>query len=540
MKPHIRIIAPIAVAALAIGGGAWWWTNGANATERPGDVRLSGTIEAEQVLVTAEINGRVRQLLVDEGQEVKAGQGLVQLDTALLEAQKAQADAAVAVAEANLDLVKAGAREEELLAAEAQVNQAQSTRDGAAAAYENAKRILANPQELNAQVAQAQAARDQARAQLALVTAGARGEDISVAQAQLAQSQTNLQSTRDRLSLAKTQADTQVNQAGLALQQAQAAYATAKSNWNYVQETGKNPVQPETVNAQGKKVPNKVTDAQREQYYAALVQTEAAMHQAEQAVAQAQANAETARQAEITGIQGAEQQVTASQASVDKLQSGATKEQIQAAQVALASAQRTLSVAVATRDNPQQLQMAADNAKSQLDTADARLAEAQARYQSLQSGARREQIAAAEAQVAQARASTQQIAVQLSKATLAAPRAGIVLSRPIHEGEQATPGTALLTIGTLDTVRLTVYVAETDLGQVRQGQKVNVSVDSFPDRTFTGTITFIGQQAEFTPRNVQTQAERVTTVFPVRVELPNQDHALKPGMPADAMIAGAK
>ncbi|HRC76106.1 MAG TPA: efflux RND transporter periplasmic adaptor subunit, partial [Kouleothrix sp.] len=90
--------------------------------------------------------------------------------------------------------------------------------------------------------------------------------------------------------------------------------------------------------------------------------------------------------------------------------------------------------------------------------------------------------------------------------------------------------------GSLDTVRLTLYVGEADIGRVRQGQPVDVTVDSFPSRVFKGSVTFIAQEAQFTPRNVQTKDERATTVFAVRVELPNTDHALKPGMPADAVI----
>jgi multidrug resistance efflux pump len=188
------------------------------------------------------------------------------------------------------------------------------------------------------------------------------------------------------------------------------------------------------------------------------------------------------------------------------------------------------------RKDPLQLQSAADAAKAQLDSAEAALAQAQARLELAQAGARAEQIQAAEAQLAQARANQRQIEVQLAKTTLSAPRAGLVLNRAIHEGEQASPGTALMTIGSLDTVRLTVYIGETDIGRVRQGQQVDVTVDSFPGRTFKGTVTFISQEAQFTPRNVQTKDERTTTVFAVRVELANPDHALKPGMPADAMI----
>jgi HlyD family secretion protein len=81
-----------------------------------------------------------------------------------------------------------------------------------------------------------------------------------------------------------------------------------------------------------------------------------------------------------------------------------------------------------------------------------------------------------------------------------------------------------------------VYVPESRLGQVEIGQEVAVSVDSFPERTFTGAVVAIADEAEFTPRNVQTQEERVNMVFAVDVRIPNPDHALKPGLPADAVI----
>ncbi len=303
-----------------------------------------------------------------------------------------------------------------------------------------------------------------------------------------------------------------------------------------MQDTGNDPLIPKVSDGKGGTKPNKLSDAQRENYYAQIVQAEAALHQAEQAVQQAQVAGEAARQAEVTGIQTAESQVELADATLAKLRNGATKENLAAAQTALTNAQRGLDQALAIRKDPLQLQSAADAAKAQLDSAEAALAQAQARLELAQAGARAEQIAAAEAQVAQARANERQIEVQLGKTILTAPRAGIILSRAIHEGEQASPGAALMTIGSLDTVRLTVYIGETDIGRVRQGQQVDVTVDSFPGRTFKGTVTFISQEAQFTPRNVQTKDERTTTVFAVRVELANPDHALKPGMPADGVI----
>ena len=104
-------------------------------------------------------------------------------------------------------------------------------------------------------------------------------------------------------------------------------------------------------------------------------------------------------------------------------------------------------------------------------------------------------------------------------------------------GEVAIPGAPLLTIADLDNLVLTVYVAEDQLGRVGPGQLVSVAVDAYPGRVFQGTVRYVAGEAEFTPRNIQTHEERVNMVFAVEIDLPNADHALKPGMPADATFA---
>ena len=101
-------------------------------------------------------------------------------------------------------------------------------------------------------------------------------------------------------------------------------------------------------------------------------------------------------------------------------------------------------------------------------------------------------------------------------------------------GEAATAGGPLLTIANLDSVTLDVYIPETQIGHLQVGQEVKVMVDSYPARVFTGQLARIADEAEFTPRNVQTQEERVNLVFAVTVRIPNPSHTLKPGMPADA------
>ena len=206
------------------------------------------------------------------------------------------------------------------------------------------------------------------------------------------------------------------------------------------------------------------------------------------------------------------------------------------AQAGMDGAQAALSDLYAIRNNPQELNGQVDAAETQYRAAEAAVQMAQAQLDALRAGATEEEIAAVEAQVGQAQTALDTLMVLRDKLTIVAPIGGLVLERSINEGELATPGATLLTLGDLDDVTLTIYVPENKLGHVFIDQQVEVHVDSFPERIFTGTVVAIAHEAEFTPRNVQTQEERVNMVFAVDVSIPNPDHALKPGLPADATI----
>ncbi len=161
-------------------------------------------------------------------------------------------------------------------------------------------------------------------------------------------------------------------------------------------------------------------------------------------------------------------------------------------------------------------------------------------YNSLLSGDQSLQVKVAESNVSQAEAGLKQaqaalsvIDVQLEKTVVKAPVDGIILARNIEVGETIAPNAVVLTVGQLENVNLTVYIPETEYGKVKLNDKVSIQVDSFPDETFTGTVVYISGQAEFTPRNVQTMEGRRTTVYAVKIDVPNPDLKLKPGMPAD-------
>jgi multidrug resistance efflux pump len=104
----------------------------------------------------------------------------------------------------------------------------------------------------------------------------------------------------------------------------------------------------------------------------------------------------------------------------------------------------------------------------------------------------------------------------------------------MHTGEVVSPGQTVVSVDDLTSLKLTAYVFERDLGRVQVGQEVAVTADPFGARTFRGVVTSTNPRAEFTPRNVQTQADRLNLVFGVKVRVNNADGALKPGMPADA------
>ncbi len=183
-----------------------------------------------------------------------------------------------------------------------------------------------------------------------------------------------------------------------------------------------------------------------------------------------------------------------------------------------------------------------------------RVAVAQARYDAaldrssqLNTGEQSLQVKAAEMGVKQAEAAVGQAEAALEQARSAArsgrksagenrnpsPVSGIILVRNAETGETVSPGSTLLVIGQLEEMELIVYIPETEYGRVNIGDQVNIVTDSFPGETFRGTVVYISDQAEFTPRNVQTVEGRRATVYAVKLSVPNPDLKLKPGMPAD-------
>jgi multidrug efflux pump subunit AcrA (membrane-fusion protein) len=168
--------------------------------------------------------------------------------------------------------------------------------------------------------------------------------------------------------------------------------------------------------------------------------------------------------------------------------------------------------------------------------AEARLQTAEANLAASLADPSPEQLALAQAQVEAAQAAVSVLERQLDRLTILAPSQGIVLERLIEPGEVALPSTPLLIMARLDNLTITVYVPEDRYGDITLGQAARVSVDSFPTQVFDGQVIHIADEAEYTPRNVQTQEGRRTTVFAVKLAVENAEGKLKPGMPADVIF----
>ena len=130
-----------------------------------------------------------------------------------------------------------------------------------------------------------------------------------------------------------------------------------------------------------------------------------------------------------------------------------------------------------------------------------------------------------------------QASIQLSYTKLKSPMDGVVTSRNIEPGETVNAGREVITVSDLSRVDLKIFVDETQIGKVKPNQKVEVKVDTFPDKIYTGYVSFISPEAEFTPKIIQTKKERVKLVYLVKVSIVNPDFELKSGMPADAVLA---
>jgi HlyD family secretion protein len=140
------------------------------------------------------------------------------------------------------------------------------------------------------------------------------------------------------------------------------------------------------------------------------------------------------------------------------------------------------------------------------------------------------------ANVEQLKAQLELADTRLGFADLGAPLNGFILVKSSLAGEVVSPGTPVFTAIDLNNIWVTAYINETDIGRVKLNQKAYVTTDSYPNKKYSGWVSFINNEAEFTPKFIQTTEERVKYVYRIKVRVDNSSLELKPGMPADAYI----
>ena len=382
-------------------------------------INASGIVEADEVAISSEIGGEILKIMVDQGDQVKKGEILVQFNDKLLLSELKQAEATLEMAQANLTITKANT-EMELITANKALDDLYRYVDATRAEREQA-------------VANARDAVKDAQRVVTNLKNGGRQVDIS-------------------------SADANVVLLRKALEDAEEDY-----------------------DKYGNKPEGNTT---RALYQLQLAEAQRAYEDAVRL---------------LNNLEGS------------------------ANDIDLAIAEANLALAKA------QLTMAEDELAKVQDGPDPEdIALAQAHIQSLEA-----QIPLAEAQVTSAEANLEAMQLQAEKLVLHAPISGVVLYRNLEVGEVALASSTVVTLASLDTLKVTVYVPEDSYGRIKLGDTATVTSDSFPDESFKATVTHIASQAEFTPRNVQTQEERKNTVFAIELVMDNGISKIKPGMPVD-------
>jgi HlyD family secretion protein len=240
----------------------------------------------------------------------------------------------------------------------------------------------------------------------------------------------------------------------------------------------------------------------------------------------------------------ASQQVAAA-ARLAELEAGSRAEEVAQAREAVRAAGERAANAAREAERARRLfaggaisERQRDDAQTALELAEADRAAALERLQLVEAGPRAEQIAAQRAAVAQAGAVVARVDAALEQTVVHAPFAGRVTIRHREPGETVAAGAPVLSLADPRERWVQIYVRGDEVGRLTLGQRATVTADAFRAREYGGVVTFISDEAEFTPRTVQTTEERVKLVYRVKVRIVGDEaFDLKPGLPADVRLA---
>jgi HlyD family secretion protein len=234
-------------------------------------------------------------------------------------------------------------------------------------------------------------------------------------------------------------------------------------------------------------------------------------------------------------------------ALLDELVTGSRSEDIARARALLSVATNRRDMAARDLERVAELfrqalisQQEYDHRQTALDVAEGERAKAEEELKLLVAGTRPERIAQQRAARSRAAAALERIDARLEQSVVVAPFAGTVTVRHREPGEAVAAGDAILTVQDLSDRWVRLYVPGDEVGRLSLGQCAEIAADAFTDRRYAGVISHIASVAEFTPRNVQAQKDRVRLVYEVRVRITGDATIdLKPGLPADVTFAPA-
>lgn len=465
-------------------------------------VRATGSVVASrQSRLTMQINGRLRELPVRLGDEVKAGAVLAKLDTAPLELRLAQARSALKRDQIKLDQVKAGARPEEVAQAEASVQAAQGKLADLQAGT--------LPQEIAAAQAQAETAAAQVRAAQARLDAlrvGPTPDVLSAAQQSLTAAQANVEKANADLARLKVPNENELAAARTVVDKTKAALVLAQANYDRVGWRPDIAARPESVALQQATLDH------------------------ENAVAQLNLKQQPPRQTDVDAAQraldSANAQVAAAEARIAQLRAGPNAQEVRAVQAAVEAAQATYQQALSRVDalrsgaKPGDLQAA----QAQLDAARQQLALTRAPTTAAD-------VALAEEQVNASNLLVQLAQLDLDNATLTAPFDGVIGAVSANVGEQVTSGSAILTLVDPHAIRVDALFDEADLAKVSAGKPVEVSFDAVPGQSFAGKVLGVAPNAVL---------QQGLATYVVSIGLDGQTPGVMPGLTAMVSVVGAE
>lgn len=442
-------------------------------------IQASGVIEAVEVSISSEISGRVSAVHAQEGDEIKQGDLLFELNTEMIQAQRKQAQAQVETARSNLQSSKST-----LAVAESGLDVAEAALKSAELEYERVLR--------EARLAEApDRVRDWDQISPTEFDLPSwyfhKNERMAAAKDELEEAENSYQAEQDDYQELLGETDnSEIAAAEKRLAEARTSFSIAESLLDH------------EVGFEGRE---EIEDYRQTIYDAAEAELEAAQEEYQQLLSEPEAEDILEARARLSVAKERRELAR------DHLQSLYTGDDAVEVQIAKAA----VSQAKASRD------------------------QSQARVDQAKSG-----VEGAEKALNQAKAALDIIELNLEKSRVNSPISGIILTRNIEPGEVIQAGLTAMTIGQLEDLRVTVYIPEDQYGQISLGDKAQLQVDSFPDQTFEAEVIRIADKAEYTPRNVQTKEERQKTVYAIELAVIDGHGKLKPGMPTDVTFQNSK